>query len=72
MRYTQYRGLAQVTNWVKLKFAAMNLKKAGHLEMEGSVFIPWFSSSPVKCTRNPVSAAGFLDRLKEACDASFF
>ena len=32
MRYTQYRGLAQVTNWVKLKFAAMNLKKAGNLE----------------------------------------
>ena len=27
MRYTQYRGLAQVTNWVKLKFAAMNLKE---------------------------------------------
>ena len=27
MRYTQYRGLAQITNWVKLKFAAMNLKK---------------------------------------------
>ena len=27
MRYTQYRGLAQVTNWVKLKFAAMNSKK---------------------------------------------
>ena len=27
MRYTQYRNLAQVTNWVKLKFAAMNLKK---------------------------------------------
>ena len=27
MRYTQYRGLAQVTNWVKLKFAAMNLNK---------------------------------------------
>lgn len=27
MRYTQYRGLAQVTKWVKLKFAAMNLKK---------------------------------------------
>ncbi len=26
MRYTQYRGLAQVSNWVKLKFAAMNLK----------------------------------------------
>ncbi len=27
MHYTQYRGLAQVTNWVKFKFAAMNLKK---------------------------------------------
>ena len=27
MRYTRYRGLAQVRNWVKLKFAAMNLKK---------------------------------------------
>ncbi len=26
MRYTQYRGLAQVSDWVKLKFAAMNLK----------------------------------------------
>ena len=32
MRYTPYRGLAQVTNWVRLKFAAMNLKKfATHL-----------------------------------------
>jgi len=27
MRYTPYRGLAQVSNWVKLKFATMNLKK---------------------------------------------
>ena len=27
MRDTPYRGLAQVTNWVRLKFAAMNLKK---------------------------------------------
>ena len=27
MGYTQYRGLSQVANWVKLKFAAMNLKK---------------------------------------------
>ena len=27
MRYTPYRGLAAVTTWVKLKFAAMNLKK---------------------------------------------
>lgn len=27
MRYTHYRGLAQVSSWVRLKFAAMNLKK---------------------------------------------
>ena len=27
MRYTLFKGLAQVTNWVRLKFAAMNLKK---------------------------------------------
>ena len=27
MRYTRLRGLAQVTKWVKLKFACMNLKK---------------------------------------------
>ena len=27
MRYTQYRGLSQVSNWVRLKFVAMNLKK---------------------------------------------
>lgn len=27
MRYTQHRGLAAVTRWVRLKYAAMNLKK---------------------------------------------
>lgn len=27
MRYTQHRGLSAVTNWVKLKYTAMNLKK---------------------------------------------
>ena len=27
MRDTRYRGLTQTANWVKLKFAAMNLKK---------------------------------------------
>lgn len=34
MRYMQYRGLAQVTNWVKLKFAAMNLKKLARWKWE--------------------------------------
>jgi Transposase DDE domain. len=27
MRYTHHRSLTRVTNWVRLKFAAMNLKK---------------------------------------------
>ena len=27
MRFSPYRGLTQVTNWVRLKFAVMNLKK---------------------------------------------
>lgn len=27
MRYTNHRGLDWVSNWVRLKFAAMNLKK---------------------------------------------
>lgn len=27
MRYTPYRGLTAVRSWVRLKFAAMNLKK---------------------------------------------
>lgn len=27
MRYTLYRDLSQVTKWVRLKFAAINLKK---------------------------------------------
>ena len=27
MRYTLYRGLARASKWVRLKLAAMNLKK---------------------------------------------
>lgn len=35
MRYTPYRGLTAVRNWVGLKFTAMNLKKfAIHKDME--------------------------------------
>ena len=43
MRYTPYRGLAQVTKWVRLKFAALNLKKlAIHLRKERR-FAPFFA-----------------------------
>lgn len=44
MRYTQYRGLVQVTNWVKLKFAAMNLKKLAIWK--------WKAAHPVSGARN--------------------
>lgn len=48
MRYTLYRGLTQVTNWVRLKFTAMNLKKYAirkwHRDGKGDfcLFIPFF------------------------------
>lgn len=41
MRYTHHRGLAHVTNWVRLKFAAMNLKKLA-LRLLGSPFASRF------------------------------
>ena len=36
MRYTPYTGLAQVTNWVRLKFAAMNLKRLAKWKWKNS------------------------------------
>ena len=36
MRYSHHRGLARVTNWVKLKFAAMNLKKLANRSWNSS------------------------------------
>ena len=47
MRYTLYRGLAQVSKWVRLKFAAMNLKKLARWKAKqqssSSVFYPYVS-----------------------------
>lgn len=45
IRYTPYRDLAQVTKWVRLKFAALNLKKlAIHLRKDrhGTLFYAVF------------------------------
>ena len=54
MRYTPYRGLTQVTKWVRLKFAALNLKKlAIHLRKDRqpssfyAVYIPFLLSDLV-------------------------
>lgn len=38
MRYTHHRGLAAVTRWVRLKYAAMNLKKLAEWSWRNSIF----------------------------------
>lgn len=38
MRYTHHRGLANVTRWVRLKYAVMNLKKLANWSWKNSVF----------------------------------
>ena len=38
MRYTHHRGLAAVTRWVRLKYAAMNLKKLAQWSWKDSMF----------------------------------
>lgn len=43
MRYTPYRGLNQVTNWVRLKFAAMNLKKIANWKFRNNDFLDCLS-----------------------------
>ena len=67
MRYTRYTGLAQVTNWVKLKFAAMNLKKFAIKKWEDThnllqilIFCPKYVQTPVL----PDAKLGFLDGLR--------
>ena len=65
MRYTQYRGLTQVTNWVKLKFVAMNLKKLAKWKAGTSLFRFRYSPFWLKYSQNPVCATaqtGFLER----------
>ena len=56
MRYTQYRGLTQVTNWVKLKFAAMNLKKLAVWKWNDHFRRSLFRFFCPIYTRNPAAA----------------
>ena len=56
MRYTQYRGLAQVTNWVKLKFAAMNLKRLAKWKWKNSASRLYNIFISFILTENPVVA----------------
>ena len=54
MRYTHHRGLAAVTRWVRLKYAAMNLKKLANWSWSNSnisqiLFTVWphYNKTPV-------------------------
>ena len=54
MTYTHHRGLAAVTRWVRLKYAAMNLKKLANWSWNNScflqillVFCPHYDETPV-------------------------
>ena len=58
MRYTPYRGPTAVTAWVKLKYAAMNLKKlAIHKASKPTAHVAGFAiqgalqNTPIKKTR---------------------
>ena len=46
MRYTHHRGLARVTSWVRLKYAAMNLKKLAEWSWNNSFLRLFFSLFP--------------------------
>jgi transposase len=56
MRYTHYRGLARVTNWVRLKYAAMNLKKLAEWSWNNSIFHPDFRLFYPRIIKTPVFA----------------
>jgi transposase len=53
MRYTHHRSLAAVTRWVRLKFAAMNLKKLAQRSWNDSLLCLYFGIYSLKCKRNP-------------------
>jgi transposase len=59
MRYTHHRGLAAVTRWVRLKYAAMNLKKLANWSWNNSFFtqillvlVPNYERTPVFVVEN--------------------
>ena len=56
MRYTHHRGLARVTSWVRLKFAAMNLKKLAIWSCKAPVFPRFFSCFFHNYVKTPVLA----------------
>ena len=56
MRYTHHRGLAAVTRWVRLKYAAMNLKKLAIWSWENSIFSTLFIRLTLQDSETPAFA----------------
>ena len=56
MRYTHHRGLAAVTRWVRLKYAAMNLKKLANRRWKNSCFAQILLVFTPKRNRTPAFA----------------
>lgn len=67
MHYTQYRGLAQVANWVKLKFAAMNLKKLAQWRWKDLRSSLCFAVFPFIYARKPISVSTSSMRVAQEC-----
>ena len=79
MRYTRYTGLAQVTNWVRLKFVAMNLKKFAirkwedtHILLQILIFPLFLSKIDSNPPVLPDTKLGFPDGLKRHMICLFF
>ena len=53
MRYTHHRGLAAITRWVRLKFAAMNLKKLANWSWKNSFSRFIFVCCFLNCKKAP-------------------
>ena len=67
MRYTHHRGLARVTSWVRLKYAAMNLKKLAEWSWNNSFFhliASLFLLFMLKSPLSPNENRDFFDKLK--------
>ena len=54
MRYTHHRGLARVTGWVRLKYAAMNLKKLAVWSWKSSIRPSFITAFCFLNARTPV------------------
>ena len=57
MRFTYHRGLTRAANWVRLKFAAMNLKKIAIWSWKRQRFSSLVSFSFLSYERTPVFSA---------------